>query len=218
MERREANPTRLLEGINRQSDRQARLKRRGLAGPVEKRYAVPVPETSPAAGQASGDPASFQSACLPPGNRDLTPSVRHDLIWASRFSIRRSIAFQIKLDTIALDYFKPVTNRYNLAVDKGMLSAEGEVEIALQFKSLKLWSATVDGIQVDYIQTPAKAGAAKEATRETLKAADQARTRAYSSGSTGSTSSRAISGSSTRPRPRTIGSSGRYHGDADEPQ
>jgi hypothetical protein len=153
-------------------------------------------------------PASFQSACLPPGNRDpVTPSVRHDLIWASRFSIRRSIAFQIKLDTIALDYFKPVTNRYNLAVDKGMLSAEGEVEIALQFKSLKLWSATVDGIQVDYIQTPAKAGAAKEATRETLKAADQARTRAYSSGSTGSTSSRATSGSSTRPRPRTIGSS-----------
>jgi hypothetical protein len=81
---------------------------------------------------------------------------------------------QIKLDTIALDYFKPVTNRYNLAVDKGMLSAEGEVEIAPQFKSVKLWSAVVDAIHVDYIQTPAKAGAAKEATRETLKAADQA--------------------------------------------
>jgi len=81
---------------------------------------------------------------------------------------------QIQLDTIALDYFKPVTNRYNLAVDKGMLSAHGEVEIAPQFKSVKLWSATVDGIHVDYFQTPAKAGAAKEATRETLKAADRA--------------------------------------------
>ena len=79
---------------------------------------------------------------------------------------------QIKLDAIGLDYFKPVTNRYNLAVDKGMLSAEGEVEISPQFKSVKLWSATVDGIHVDYIQTPAKAGAAKEATRDTLKAAD----------------------------------------------
>jgi hypothetical protein len=81
---------------------------------------------------------------------------------------------QIKLDTIALDYFKPVTNRYNLAVDKGTLSADGEVEIAPTFKSVKLWSATVDGIHVDYIQTPAMAGAAKEAARETLKAADQA--------------------------------------------
>jgi hypothetical protein len=81
---------------------------------------------------------------------------------------------QIKLDAIALDYFKPVTNRYNLAVDKGTWSADGEVEIAPQFKSVKLWSATVDGIHVDYIQTPAMAGAAKEATRGTLKAVDQA--------------------------------------------
>jgi hypothetical protein len=84
-----------------------------------------------------------------------------------------AVMLQIKLDAIGLDYFKPVTNRYNLAVDKGMLSAEGEVEISPQFKSVKLWSATVDGIHVDYIQTPAKASAAKEATRETLKAADQ---------------------------------------------
>jgi len=81
---------------------------------------------------------------------------------------------QIKLDTIALDYFKPVTNRYNLAVDKGTLSAAGEVEIAPQFKSVKLWSATVDGIRVDYIPTPATVGSAKEATHETLKATDQA--------------------------------------------
>ena len=33
----------------------------------------------------------------------------------------------ITLDTIALDYFKPITNRYNLAVDHGTLSASGEV-------------------------------------------------------------------------------------------
>ena len=80
----------------------------------------------------------------------------------------------ITLDTIALDYFKPITNRYNLAVDHGTLSASGEVEIAPQFKSVKLWSATVDGIRVDYIHTPAMAGVAREATRETIKAADRA--------------------------------------------
>ncbi len=80
----------------------------------------------------------------------------------------------ITLDTIALDYFKPITNRYNLAVDHGTLSASGEVQIAPQFKSVKLWSATVDGIRVDYIHTPAMTGVAKEATRETIKAADQA--------------------------------------------
>jgi uncharacterized protein DUF748 len=79
----------------------------------------------------------------------------------------------ITLDRIALDYFKPITNRYNLGVDKGMLSANGEVEIAPKFKSVKLWTATVDGIQVDYVHTPATVGAAKTATHETLEAADK---------------------------------------------
>ena len=80
----------------------------------------------------------------------------------------------ITLDTIALDYFKPITNRYNLAVDRGTLSASGEVEIAPRFKSVKLWAATVDGIRLDYIHTPAQVGVAKEATRETIRAADRA--------------------------------------------
>lgn len=80
----------------------------------------------------------------------------------------------ITLDTIALDYFKPITNRYNLTVDKGTLSANGEVEIAPQFKSVKLWAATVDGIHVDYIHTPAQVGVGKAATRETIRAADRA--------------------------------------------
>jgi hypothetical protein len=80
----------------------------------------------------------------------------------------------IELGSIALDYFKPITNRYNVAVDRGTLSARGEVEIAPQFKAVKLWSATVDGIRVDYIHTPAMVGAAKEATRATLEAADRA--------------------------------------------
>jgi hypothetical protein len=80
----------------------------------------------------------------------------------------------ITLDTIALDYFKPITNRYNLTVDKGTLSANGEVEIAPQFKSVKLWAATVDRIHVDYIHTPAQVGVGKAATRETIRAADRA--------------------------------------------
>jgi len=80
----------------------------------------------------------------------------------------------ITLDDIALDYFKPITNRYNLSVDKGVLSASGEVEVAPQFKSVKLWSATVDGMHVDYLHSPAAGGSAKEATRKTLQATDKA--------------------------------------------
>ena len=79
----------------------------------------------------------------------------------------------IKLDGIELDYFKPITNRYNLAVDKGTLSAYGELEIAPQFKSVKLWNATVDGIRVDYLHPPPMAGVGKEVAREATKAADK---------------------------------------------
>jgi hypothetical protein len=79
----------------------------------------------------------------------------------------------IALDSIGLDYFKPITNRYNVAIDKGALSANGEVEISPKFKSVKLWTATVDGIHVDYIQTSATADAPKTAAKETLKAVDE---------------------------------------------
>jgi hypothetical protein len=81
----------------------------------------------------------------------------------------------IDLKTIALDYFKPITNRYNTVVDKGTLSAAGEVEISPALKSVRLWSATVDGIHVDYLHTPAATPTpAKTAARETVETADKA--------------------------------------------
>jgi Domain of Unknown Function (DUF748) len=95
--------------------------------------------------------------------------------WAD-FLAEPHVAFMtdIMLDGIELDYFKPITNRYNLLVDKGTLAAHGEVEIAPQFKSVKLWSATVDGVHVDYVQTAKTEGKATRAGQETVKAADAA--------------------------------------------
>ena len=61
-----------------------------------------------------------------------------------------------------------------MAVDKGTLSAYGELELAPQFKSVKLWNATVDGVRVDYLHTPKMAGAGKEVARQTTKAAERA--------------------------------------------
>src|SRR5882724_2385520 len=49
----------------------------------------------------------------------------------------------IQLDDIELDYFKPITSRYNLTVDKGVLSAEGMVESAQDGKTVVLRKATV---------------------------------------------------------------------------
>ena len=80
----------------------------------------------------------------------------------------------IALDTIALDYFKPITNRYNTLVDKGTLSANGQIEISPAFKSVRLWSATVDGIHVDYLHTPATAAPVKDTAKKTVETVDEA--------------------------------------------
>lgn len=80
----------------------------------------------------------------------------------------------IKLDGIELDYFKPIINRYNVAVDKGTLSAYGEIEIAPRYKAATLWNATVEGVRVDYVHTPKMAGVGKELAREATKAAERA--------------------------------------------
>ena len=59
----------------------------------------------------------------------------------------------IDLSNIELDYFKPVTNRYNLSVDKGVLTAAGHVEYAAEAKAVALKHATIDGIRADYVHT-----------------------------------------------------------------
>jgi hypothetical protein len=79
----------------------------------------------------------------------------------------------IALDSVGLDYFKPITSRYNVVIDKGTLSANGEVEISPEYKSAKLWTATVDGIHLDYVQTAARVDAPKAAAKETLHAVDE---------------------------------------------
>ena len=78
----------------------------------------------------------------------------------------------VDIADIELDYFKPITNRYNLWVDKGVLSANGHVEYAQETKTVLLTRAAIDGIHVDYVHTASTAGAERE-TRG--KAADAAR-------------------------------------------
>jgi hypothetical protein len=71
---------------------------------------------------------------------------------------------------IALDYFKPITNRYNVTVEKGVLSAEGTIESAKDLRSVEITTATVKNIRVDYIHTPQTAGAEKRRGDEAAQA------------------------------------------------
>jgi hypothetical protein len=78
---------------------------------------------------------------------------------------------QVSLDGIDLDYFKAVTNRYNVTVRKGQLAAQGRIEYAPTVKALDLDQATIRNIEVEYIHTPAKAGVVQEVTAKTAQTA-----------------------------------------------
>ena len=80
----------------------------------------------------------------------------------------------VELADIELDYFKPITNRYNLWVDKGVLSATGHAEYAQETKTVALSRAAIDGIHVDYVHTAPTAGAERETRAQAATAAKQA--------------------------------------------
>jgi Domain of Unknown Function (DUF748) len=90
-----------------------------------------------------------------------------DFLADPHLGIKGSIA----LDGIDLDYFKAITNRYNVIVKKGVLSAKALVEYAPTIKVVDLESATVRQVQIDY--TPAKTGAIQQATAKTAQKAKE---------------------------------------------
>ena len=57
----------------------------------------------------------------------------------------------IGLSGVPLDYVKPVSNRYNVNVTGGSLSAEGLVEYAPTIQVADLRSAEIAGVKIEYI-------------------------------------------------------------------
>jgi len=57
-----------------------------------------------------------------------------------------------QIDQIALEYFRPITERYNFSVRKGILSAAGSLEHAPEATRLSVGKLSLDGIVVDYFQ------------------------------------------------------------------
>jgi hypothetical protein len=60
-----------------------------------------------------------------------------------------------QVEKVALDYFRPITERYNLSVRKGSLDAEGFIEYAAAGEKVIIKKVNLDGIDGDYIhETP----------------------------------------------------------------
>ncbi len=60
-----------------------------------------------------------------------------------------------QVEKVALDYFRPITERYNLSVRRGSLDAEGSIEYAPDNEKVIIKKVNLDGIDGDYIhETP----------------------------------------------------------------
>ena len=57
---------------------------------------------------------------------------------------------EFDVDKIALDYFRPITERYNLSVRKGALDAAGSIEYASEAETIVIKKLILDGIDADY--------------------------------------------------------------------
>jgi hypothetical protein len=81
-----------------------------------------------------------------------------------------AIKGDLQLENITLDYFKPISERYDLSLRKGVLSTDGSIEYASQTKKIMIKKITLDGVDADYI-SEARTAPAKEMAREAGKTA-----------------------------------------------
>ncbi len=79
----------------------------------------------------------------------------------------------LRLERIELDYFKPITNRYNLSVTGGTLSLAGDLEYAPEVTRLILGRVLVRGAHLEYVHTPGTALAEQARAQRTVQAAKQ---------------------------------------------
>lgn len=79
----------------------------------------------------------------------------------------------VSLNAIELDYFKPITNRYNVAVRNGVFSTDGTIEYAPQRKSADIEHVTVSGIAVDYVHKAQTAASEQQMTEKVARTAKE---------------------------------------------
>ncbi len=79
----------------------------------------------------------------------------------------------IRLQQLDLDYFKPVTDRYNMQVSRGRMSAAGTIEYAPRIKVVDLRDAVIDGVHVDYVHMPQTAAAETQTAKAVAQSARQ---------------------------------------------
>src|SRR5688572_8589527 len=79
---------------------------------------------------------------------------------------------RIDLQSVALDYLKPIVARYGLTLTAGTFGGGGNVEYAPEVKILDLDEVRVDGLRADYAYKKRTAQPVKKAAAKTAQAAE----------------------------------------------
>jgi hypothetical protein len=82
----------------------------------------------------------------------------------ANFLMEPHLGLNVALDLVNMDlgYFDPITNRGNISVRKGILSAKGNMEYSPNITVVNLKSIDIAGVNVDYLHLPQTAAAEEE--------------------------------------------------------
>jgi Domain of Unknown Function (DUF748) len=81
----------------------------------------------------------------------------------------------LELDQIALDYFKPIAERYRFSIRSGSLStARGSIEYAPEIQRILISDLSLTGLDADYLHQEKQTGPTEKVTKQAGKAARKA--------------------------------------------
>ena len=93
----------------------------------------------------------------------------------ANFLLEPHLGFKGDVNLVDMDlgYFKPITNRRNISVEKGTLSAKGDLEYSPKMTAVNLKNLEIKGVHVDYLHLPQTAEVEKERTQKAAQAANE---------------------------------------------
>jgi uncharacterized protein involved in outer membrane biogenesis len=80
-----------------------------------------------------------------------------------------AIKTSIQAEQIELDYFRPITERYNFSVRRGVLSTSGSIEYAKNKKILTVPTLNIQNLVADYVHTKPATSPTKELSKKADK-------------------------------------------------
>src|SRR5919112_5474196 len=80
-----------------------------------------------------------------------------------------AIKAAIQAEQIELDYFRPITERYNFSVRQGVLSTNGSIEYAKNKKIISVPTLNVQNLVADYVNTKPATSPTKELSKKADK-------------------------------------------------